>query len=118
MKIRTFAIAAVFASLLGTAAVNAETTTTDADSLNGYSTMTYNNIYLAQGEEAAVAVKPLGNTYMHVSVYDYNNYLIADSTCRAQACVVRWYAKWNATFHVRVENLGAYPTQYGFALAR
>jgi hypothetical protein len=118
MKIRNFAIATVFASLMGAAALHAESTVTDQDSLNGYSRMTYNHISLDGGEQAAVAVKGAGNSPLRVSVYDYKNNLIAYSNCRVEACVVRWVANWNADFYVTVENLGAYSTEYGFALRR
>ena len=118
MKIRTLAVATVFATLMGTAALHAENMTTDHDRLNGYSRMTYNNISLSGGEEAAVAVQGIGNSALRVSVYDYNNNLIAHTTCRVDTCVVTWVANWNANFYVTVENLSSYATEYGFALRR
>src|SRR5439155_23138453 len=63
MKFRTLAIAtSVFASLMGTAAMNAERLTTDRDHLNAYSTMTYRNIYMDGGDKAAVAVSGVGSS--------------------------------------------------------
>ena len=118
MKFRTLAIATVFASLMGTAAVNANAMTTDRDHLNGYSTMTYRNIYMEGGEKAAVAVSGAGNSTIRLSVYDYNNNLIANTTCRYNSCVLSWTANWNANFYVTVENLSAYGTDYGFAFER
>jgi hypothetical protein len=118
MKIRTLAVATAFATLLGTAALHAENMTTDHDRLNGYSRMTYNHISLSGGEEAAVAVQGVGNSALRVSVYDYNNNLIAHTSCRVDTCVVTWVANWNANFYVTVENLSSYATEYGFALRR
>jgi len=118
MKFRSLAIATVFASLMGTAALHAEHMTTDRDHLNGYSTMTYRNIYLDGGEKAAVAVSGAGSSTIRLSVYDYNNNLITNTTCRYNTCVLSWVANWNANFYVTVENLSAYGTDYGFALDR
>ncbi|HVZ83278.1 MAG TPA: hypothetical protein VG893_06345 [Terracidiphilus sp.] len=120
MKIRNFALAIAtgLATLMGSAALHAESMVTDHDTLNGYSTMTYHNIYLDGGQNAAVAVQGSGNTFLRVSVYDYKNNLIASTNCRVDTCVVRWVANWDANFYVTVQNLGAYPTSYGFALDR
>lgn len=120
MKIRNFALAIAtgLATLMGSAALHAESMVTDHDSLNGYSTMTYHNISVSGGEHAAVAVQGDGSTALRVSVYDYNNNLIAYSNCRVDTCMVRWVANWNADFYVTVQNLGAYRTSYGFALER
>jgi hypothetical protein len=118
MKFRTLAIATVFASLMGTAAVHAEHMTTDRDHLNAYSTMTYRNIYMSGGEKAAAAVDGVGNSTIRLRVYDYNDNLIAQTTCRVDTCVVSWVANWNAHFYVTVENLSPYGTDYGFALGR
>jgi len=115
MKFRTLAIATVFAALMGTASLHAEHMSTDRDHLNGYSTMTYRNIYLNGGEKAAVAVSGAGNTTVRLSVYDYNNNLITNTTCRRDTCVLSWVANWNANFYVTVENLSPYATDYGFA---
>jgi hypothetical protein len=92
--------------------------TSDADQLAPYSRMTYNNVFVYGGEHAAVAVQGDGASALRVRVYDYNNYLISDTSCRVNACVVEWVAKWNANFHVVVDNLGGYTTSYGFALER
>jgi hypothetical protein len=118
MKFRTLALATVFAALMGTASLHAENMTTDHDRLNGYSTMTYRNIYMNGGEKAAVAVSGVGNTPIRLSVYDYSNNLIAHTTCQYDTCVLSWVANWNANFYVTVENLSAYSTGYGFALER
>lgn len=118
MKFRTLAIATVFASLMGTAALNANAMTTDRDHLNGYSKMTYRNIYMDGGEKAAVAVSGAGNAVIRLSVYDYNNNLITNTTCRYTTCVLSWTANWNANFYVTVENLSSYGTDYGFAFDR
>src|SRR5579863_4252774 len=69
MKFRTLAIATVFASLMGTAALDANAMSVDRDHLNGYATMRYTNIYMNGGEKAAVAVSGLGNTSIRLSVY-------------------------------------------------
>lgn len=118
MKFRALAIATVFASLMGTAALHADTLQTDRDHLNGYSTMTYHNIYMYGGEKAAVAVSGLGNTTIRLAVYDYNNNLIANTTCRYSTCSLSWVANWNANFYVTVQNLSPYSTDYGFAIDR
>jgi len=119
MKSRIFATAAIFASLLaGSAALKAQSITADRDRLNAYSRMTYNNIALYAGEHASVAVQGDGDTVLHVRVYDYNNYLIDETSCRVDACVVSWVAKWNANFYVTVENLGGVYNDYGFAVNR
>lgn len=118
LKIRALALAAVFAALVAPQIVHAESMVTDADHLNGYSRMTYNNIALSEGQEASVAVKGVGNTFLRLSVYDYKNNLIVNTTCRVDTCLVRWVANRDAAFYVTVENLGAYPTRYGFALDR
>ena len=118
MKFRTLAIATVFASLLGTTTLRAEHMTTDHDHLDGYSRMTYRNIYLSGGDKAAVAVSGVGYSTLRLSVYDYNDNLIAHTTCRVDTCVVSWVANWNANFYLTVENLSPYHTTYGFALDR
>ena len=118
MKFRIFAIATVFAALMGTSALHAENMTTDHDRLNGYSRMTYHNIDLEGGQHASVAVQGAGNTVLRVSVYDYKNNLIASTNCRVDTCLVSWVANWDASFYVTVDNLGAYSTTYGFALDR
>ena len=118
MKFRTLALAAVFTSVMGTAALHAEHMTTDRDHLNGYGTMTYRNIYLNGGDKAAVAVSGAGNSSIRLSVYDYNNNLIANTTCQYSTCVLSWVANWNANFYVTVENLSPYGTDHGFALDR
>jgi hypothetical protein len=118
MKFRTIAIATVFASLMGTAAIHANAMKVDRDHLNGYATMRYTDIYMSGGEKAAVAVSGLGNTTIRLSVYDYNNNLITDTTCRYNTCVLSWVANWNANFYVTVENLSPYSTDYGFAFER
>jgi hypothetical protein len=118
MKFRTLALATVFAALMGTVSLHAENMTTDHDRLNGYSTMTYRNIYMNGGEKAAVAVSGVGNTPIRLSVFDYSNNLIAHTTCQYDTCVLSWVANWNANFYVTVENLSAYSTGYGFALER
>jgi hypothetical protein len=119
MKFRTLTIATVFATLMGSAALHAENNmTTDRDHLNAYSRMTYSNIYLSSGATAEVAVSGVGNATIHLSVYDYKNNLIADTTCRRDTCDLSWVANRNANFYVTVENLSAYGTYYGFALDR
>jgi len=118
MKFRALAIATVFASMLGTAALHAHADATDRDHLNGYATMRYSNIYMNGGEKAAVAVKGLGNTTIRLSVYDYNNNLITNTTCRYSTCTLSWVANWNANFYVTVENLTPYGTDFGFAFVR
>jgi hypothetical protein len=119
MKNRIIATAAVLAALItGSAAVKAENTTTDRDSLNGYTHMTYSNINLYRGQEAAVAVKGDGSSLLQVSVYDYNNYLIAQTSCRVDTCELSWYAYRNANFYVTVDNVGGSYTEYGFALSK
>ena len=118
MKFRTLAIATVFASMLGTAALDAKAMTTDHDHLNGYTTMTYRNIHLSGGDTGAVAVSGVSGALIRLSVYDYNDNLIANTTCRQDTCVVTWVANWNANFYVTVENLSPYGTDYGFALER
>lgn len=118
MKFRILAIATLFASLMGTAALHAENMSVDRDHLNGYSRMTYRNIYMNGGDKAAVAVSGVGNTSIRLSVYDYNNNLIAHTTCRYDTCVLTWVANWNANFYVTVENLSPYGTDYGFAFER
>jgi hypothetical protein len=118
MKFRSLAIATVFASLMGTAALHAEHMSTDRDHLNPYSSMTYNNIYMDGGQKAAVAVTGAGGAMIRLSVYDYNNNLISSTTCQYNTCVLSWVANWNANFYVKVENLSGYGTDYGFALDR
>jgi len=119
MKFRTLAIAStVFASLMGTAAMNAERLTTDRDHLNAYSTMTYRNIYMDGGDKAAVAVSGVGSSLIRLSVYDYNDNLIAHTSCRYDTCVLSWEANWNAHFYVTVKKLSPYGTDYGFAIDR
>ena len=118
MKFRTLAIATLFASLMGTAVQHANAMSVDRDHLNGYATMRYTNIYMNGGEKAAVAVSGLGNTTIRLSVYDYNNNLITNTTCRYNTCVLSWTANWNANFYVTVENLTPYATDYGFAFDR
>jgi hypothetical protein len=119
MKIRIFATAAVLVSLIaGSAAVKAENTTTDRDRLNGYARMTYSNIAMSGGQEAAVAVKGDGSSLLRLSVFDYHNNLIAHTSCRVDTCLVTWIANRDASFYVTVENLGGYSTEYGFALSR
>ena len=118
MKFRTLAIATVFASLMGTAVLKAENMDTDRDHLNGYGNMTYRNIHMTGGETAAAAVSGVGSALIRLSVYDYNDNLIAHTTCRQDTCVVTWVANWNANFYVTVENLSPYGTDYGFALDR
>ena len=118
MKFRTLAIATVFASLMGTAAVEANAMSTDRDHLNGYGSMTYRNVYVSGGETAAAAVSGAGGALIRLSVYDYNDNLIAHTTCRQDTCIVTWVANWNANFYVRVENLSPYGTDSGFGLDR
>ena len=118
MKFRILAAAAVFAaSLLGTA-VHAENMTTDRDHLNAYTSMTYRNIRMYGGEKAAAAVSGVSNALIRLSVYDSNDNLISQTTCRYDTCVVSWVANWNANFYVTVENLSSFGTDYGFAIDR
>ncbi len=98
--------------------IHARIRCTDRDHLNGYATMRYSNIYMSGGEKAAVAVKGLGNTTIRLSVYDYNNNLITNTTCRYSTCTLSWVANWNANFYVTVENLTPYGTDFGFAFVR
>ena len=118
LKIRAIALTAVLASLIGPSVAHAENMVTDHDHLNGYARMTYHHISLNEGQEAEVAVQGAGNTVLRVSVYDYKNNLIGNTTCRVDTCSVRWVANRDAAFFVTVKNLGAYSTSYGFALER
>ncbi|HEX3940691.1 MAG TPA: hypothetical protein VHX11_04325 [Acidobacteriaceae bacterium] len=119
MKIRSFATAAVFASLLaGSAAMHAENTVSDHDVLTPGAHMTYSNISMAGGQQGAVAVKGDGSSSLHVGLYDYNDNLIAQTTCRFSTCVLTWVAYRNADFYVVVDNLGNSSTDYGFAVSR
>jgi len=115
MKFRALAIASVFVALLGTAAVKANATT-DSDYLSGYHTMTYSNIYVYGGQTAGVGIRGEGNTNLRLTVYDNNNHLINSTVCRYSDCILTWTAAWNGYFHVTVENLSAYGTNYNFAL--
>ncbi len=115
MKFRALAIAAVFASLMGTAALHAEETK-DWDHLNGYSRMTYSNIYVYGGQTAGVGVKGEGNTILRLSVYDNSNHLITTTVCRYGDCILTWTAAWNGNFYATVENLSGYGTDYHFVL--
>jgi hypothetical protein len=115
MKFRALAIAALFASLMGTAALHADEVK-DWDHLNGHGTMTYTNIYVHGGETAAVGVRGDGNTYLRLSVHDNNNHLITTTVCRNNNCILTWTAAWNGSFYATVENLTGYGTYYHFAL--
>jgi len=115
MKFRMLAIATVFAALMGTAALYAEMTK-DWDHLDGYTKMTYSNIYVYGGQTAGVGVKGEGNPNLRLSVYDNNNNLIRTTVCRYDNCILTWTAAWNGNFYVTVENLSPYSTDYHFAL--
>ena len=115
MKFRMLAIATVFTALMGTAALHAEMTK-DWDHLDGYTKMTYSNIYVYGGQTAGVGVKGEGNTNLRLSVYDNNNNLIRTTVCRYDNCILTWTAAWNGNFYVTVENLSPYSTDYHFAL--
>jgi hypothetical protein len=119
MTNRIFAIATLFGSMLaGTAAMHAESMTTDHDRVDARSSMTYNNIAVNEGQNATVAVQGDGDTTLRLEVFDYNGNLIDDSTCKQDACVVSWVANRNANFYVKVENLGNVYNDYGFAMKR
>jgi hypothetical protein len=117
MKFRNVAIATVFASMLGaTAAVHAETK--DFDHLNGYSRMTYSNVYVNGGQTAEVGVRGTGSANLRLTVFDNNNHLITTTVCRYDNCILSWTAAWNGNYYVTVENLSAYGTDYAFVLER
>ena len=119
MTSRIFTVAAVFCSLLaGTAAMHAETIRTDSDRLYAGQYITYNDIAVDQGEHASVAVQGDGDTTLHLEVYDYNNNLIDESTCRTDTCLVSWVAYRNANFYVKVTNYGSVYNDYSLAMRR
>lgn|ERR1700738_1108552 len=117
MNIRNFAIAAAaVGSLTMASAAHASYVSATQDHLHGASYMTYSNVTLDAGELAVVFVQPKGNTPMELSVYDENDHLIGDTNCPASGCYVRWTPKWTGTFTIRVDNLGAYGTDFGIAV--
>lgn len=115
MKIRSIALATVFATLIATTAAHASITAAE-DHLQGATYMTYNNVTLQGGEQAVVAVKPAGNTELHLSVFDQNNHLIGQTDCPAAGCYVRWTPAWTGNFNVVVANLGLDQTDFGIAV--
>ena len=116
MKFRILAIATLFASLLGSATLKAETPMIDGAYLYGHTQMVYNDIYLSEGHGAAVAVS--GTGHFRVRVYDYNDNLITHKTFKNDTCVLSWIALRDANFYVTVENLSNDATRYGIALVR
>jgi hypothetical protein len=118
MKLRALAIAMVLASAMGTAPLHANKMQTGCDHLNGYGTVTYGNIHLNGGENAAVAVSGLGNASIRLSVYEDNDNLIAQTICRYSTCTASWVARRNANFYVKLDNLSAHSTDFGFAMDR
>ncbi len=115
MKFRTVAFVAALATLAATAVANASTTSTE-DHLYAAGSMTYNNVTLVGGELAVVAVKPEGNTVLHLSVYDANGHMIEQTNCYESGCWVRFTPAWTGNFNIVVANLGDYQTDFGIAV--
>lgn len=115
MKFRALAIATALATLAATAVAHADTTATQ-DHLYGSGTMTYRNVALEGGELAVVAVKPEGNTVLHLTVYDANGNLINQTNCYASGCWVRFTPAWTGNFNIVVSNLGYDSTDFGIAV--